>query len=85
MPKFIDYHAKVPPKSHEEVEMLKKMVREKHVDAFGTRILEGYFTESGGGHCVCEAPNAEAVIKSHEALGLPLKRSEMEEIVGTLT
>jgi hypothetical protein len=85
MPKFIDTHAKVPPKSHEEVEMLKAMVRDKKVDAFGTRILEGYFTESGGGHCVCEAPSAEAVMRSHEAMGLPLKRSEIQEVVGTLT
>jgi hypothetical protein len=49
MPKFIDHHAKVPPKPPEEIEMLKALVREKKVDAFGTRIMEGYFTETGGG------------------------------------
>jgi len=85
MPKFIDHHAKVPPKPPEEIEMLKALVREGKVDAFGTRILEGYFTRTGGGHCVCEAPNAEAVMKSHEAMGLPLGKSEIEEVVGTLT
>jgi hypothetical protein len=85
MPKFIDHHAHVPPRPPEDIEMLKAMVRDRKVDAFGTRIVEGYFTGTGGGHCVCEAPNAEAVIKSHEALGLPLKRSDIEEVVGTLT
>jgi hypothetical protein len=85
MPKFIDHHAKVPPRPPEEIEMLKALVRERRVDAFGTRILQGYFTENGGGHCVCEAPDADAVIKSHEALGLPLKMGEIEEVIGTLT
>jgi hypothetical protein len=85
MPKFIDHHVHVPPRPQKDIEMLKAMVRDRTVDEFGTRILEGYFTVTGGGHCVCEAPNAEAVIKSHEALGLPLKRSDMEEVVGTLT
>jgi hypothetical protein len=54
-------------------------------DAFGTKILEGYFTATGGGYCVCEAPDAASVVKSHEAMGVPLDKSAVEEIAGTLT
>ena len=85
MPKFIDHHAKLPPKTPEEVEMMKAFVREGKPDAFGTKILEGYFTATGGGYCVCEAPNADSVVKSHEAMGVPLDKSAVEEIAGTLT
>jgi hypothetical protein len=65
--------------------MMKAFVREGKPDAFGTKILEGYFTATGGGYCVCEAPNVDSVVKSHEAMGVPLDKSAVEEIAGTLT
>jgi len=65
--------------------MMKAFVREGKPDGFGTRILEGYFTATGGGYCVCEAPDADSVVKSHEAMGVPVDKSMVEEIAGTLT
>ncbi|MBI4310758.1 MAG: DUF4242 domain-containing protein [Chloroflexi bacterium] len=69
MPLFMDYHANLNvPK--EMLDQVAKDTRARKRDTFGVRQVEYYHNDAGDGYCLLDAPNAEAVRKHHEAMGV---------------
>ena len=80
MPKFIDYHAKMPNLPPEAVKEMQTAIKSGKSDKFGVKPLNAFMAKSGSGWCMTEAPNADAVCKSHEAKGMKLGKGEVHEI-----
>lgn len=70
MPTFMDYHPdlKLPV---EAVNSIAEGARAGTKDQFGVRQIELYHNPDGQVYCLLDAPDAEAVRKHHEALGVP--------------
>jgi len=69
MPLYIDFHAKMPPLPQSTLDELKKTLGT--ADNNGVKNVNAYITADGQGYCITEAPNADAVRKSHQAGGAP--------------
>ncbi|MBI4330324.1 MAG: DUF4242 domain-containing protein [Chloroflexi bacterium] len=80
MPKFLDHHAKMPQMPPEHMAQMKTNVQGKKADKFGVTPLNVIMGTNGEAWCLSEAPNAEAVIKAHEAVGAKLSRSDIVEV-----
>ena len=79
MPKFLDVHptnADMPP---EVVEGIIQKLKAGQPDENGTVALN-VFVANNVTTCYAEAPNAEAVHKSHEAMGLKLGPGDVKEV-----
>ena len=82
MPKFLDHHW-LPPMSPEQMQALiaqtKSSILSKKPDKFGVTWLNAFMAgrESWG---YTEAPNAEAIVKSHAALGIKLDSKDVKEV-----
>jgi len=70
VPQFMDFHPdlKLP---QEALAALAKGAREKEKDQFGVRQVELFHNPDGQVYCLLEGPDAEAIRKHHEALGVP--------------
>ena len=70
MPHFMDFHndLKLPDQA---IEQITQDARDNRADEFGVRQVELFHNTDGKVYCLLEAPNAEAVRKHHEALGVP--------------
>jgi hypothetical protein len=70
MPKFMDFHPDLKlPK--EAVDQITADTKAEKADQFGVRQIELFHNAHGQVYCLLEAPDAEAVRKHHEALGVP--------------
>ena len=78
MPKFIDHHKAVqmPPEAAQKAVADMKAGR---ANQFGVKPINGFFAKNEM-WCYCEAPNADAVHKMHEAYGLKLGPGEVTEV-----
>jgi hypothetical protein len=77
MPLFLDQHdGGLPP---EMVPAIKQKVDGGQIDEFGARAVNVMWSDSET-FCVSEAPNAEAVHKAHEAIGVTLGAGKVREI-----
>ena len=79
MPRFIDRHPtnhNLPP---EMLAQIKQRLSSGHVDEFGEKGIHVFI----GQHetfCYTEAPSAEAVRKSHAAMGIDLRPEDVVEV-----
>lgn len=80
MPQFMDYHAKLPDLPAEAVQQVKQAIEAGAANEFGAKPVNIYFGTEGQACCITDAPNAEAVVKSHEAQGIPLSVDEVIEV-----
>jgi len=81
MPKFMDFHPDLKlPK--EAVDQIAADTKASKADQFGVRQVELFHNEHGQVYCLLEAPDAEAVRKHHEALGVPC--GEVHQVNGLL-
>jgi hypothetical protein len=78
--KFLDHHT-MPPMTPEQrnamVSQVKSMIGKP--DSAGVIFLN-VFMAPGEAWGYSEAPNAEAVVKSHEAMGIKIKTSDVVEV-----
>jgi hypothetical protein len=81
MPKFMDYHATMPQLPPEAAQAMAARLKAGQADQFGVKGLNVFIGIGGQGYCLTEAPSAEAVVKSHEALGFPMSQSNVVEVV----
>jgi hypothetical protein len=81
MPQFIDFHddLKLPDQA---IQQITQDTKDKRADEFGVRQVELFHNTDGKVYCLLEAPNAEAVRKHHEALGVPC--GDVHEVSGLL-
>jgi hypothetical protein len=81
MPQFMDFHddLKLPG---EAIQQITQDTKDEKTDEFGVRQVELFHNPDGKVYCLLEAPDAEAVRKHHEALGVPC--GEVHEVSGIL-
>ena len=80
MPKFMDFHPEMPEMPPKVVEGAKAMLLAGEANQFGATGINVFFGTGGEAFCLSEAPDAEAVLKSHEALGIPLDAKHVVEV-----
>ena len=78
MPTFLDHHA-MPEPSPEMREGMASRLRAGAADEHGVRGLNVYLAD-GEAYCLTEAPDAETVVRSHEAMGFPIRREDVVEV-----
>ena len=77
MPVFLDQHqGGLPP---EMVGAVTQKVKSGEVDQFGAKALNVIWSDSET-FCLSEAPNAEAVHKAHEAIGVNLAGGDIRQV-----
>jgi hypothetical protein len=79
MPKFIDHHPMGPNLPPEAAEGIAEKIRAGEPDEFGVKGLNVYLGKTEA-FCLSEAPDADAVVKAHEAAGFPISRSDVVEV-----
>jgi hypothetical protein len=86
MPKFLDHHT-MPATSSEQrklmIAQIKSMIDTKKPDIAGVIYLN-VFMAPGEAWGYCEAPNAEAIVKSHEAMGIKIKPGDIIEVTSVV-
>ena len=80
MPKFIDYHESLPPIPPEMMAQAKAGIEAGAVNEFGSKGLNLFMGTDGSAYCLSEAPDAEAILKSHQALGIPQTLEGIKEV-----
>lgn len=78
MPTFLDHHA-MPEVSPEMKEAMAGRIRGGEVDENGAKAVNVYLAD-GEAYCLSDAPSAEAVVKAHEAAGVPIRREDVVEV-----
>ena len=82
MPKFLDHHpmpTMSPDKLKAMVAQIKSAIDSKKADKFGVTQLN-VFLGSGEAWGYADAPNAEAVVKSHEAMGIKITVKDVTQV-----
>jgi hypothetical protein len=79
MPKFIDHH-EMRDVAPELAEGIAARIQADEADEHGVKGLNVFLGKDGSAFCLSEAPDADAVVKAHEAVGFPLSRSEVVEV-----
>ena len=78
MPTFLDHHA-MPEPSPEMREGMASRLRAGAADEHGVTGLNVYLAD-GEAYCLTEGPDADAVVRSHEAMGVPIARADVVEV-----
>ena len=77
MPVFMDQHdGGIPP---EMVGPITEKVNGGQADQFGSKALNVYWSDSET-FCLSEAPDAESVHKSHQAIGINLEGGAIRQV-----
>ena len=84
MPKFIDYHESLPPMPPEMMAQAKQGIEAGAVNEFGSKGLNLFLGTDGSAYCLSEAPNADAVLKGHQALGIPQDLEDITEVTSLI-
>jgi Protein of unknown function (DUF4242) len=79
VPKFIDHHA-MPDVAPEMAEGIAERIKAGERDEFGVRGLNVFLGKDGKGYCLSEAPDAQAVVKAHEAFGFSISPDDVVEV-----
>jgi hypothetical protein len=81
VPKFMDYHddLKLPEAA---IQQITQEASDHKTDDFGVRQIELFHNSDGKVYCLLDAPDADAVRKHHEALGVPC--GDVHEVSGIL-
>jgi Protein of unknown function (DUF4242) len=79
VPKFIDHHEMrdvAPEMAQGIAERIKAGERDEH----GVKGLNVFLGKDGTAFCLSEAPDADAVVRAHEAVGFALDGSDVVEV-----
>jgi hypothetical protein len=80
MPKYIDYHEKMPQFPPNVLQEVRDSILAGKRDQFGVKLINGFVATNGEGWCLCEADSPDAVCKSHEAKGMRLDKGDVHEV-----
>jgi hypothetical protein len=82
MPKFIDHHPMAPVSDAQKktmTEQLKSTIKSKKADSFGVTLLNVFWAD-GQAWGYTDAPNAEAVVKNHAAMGIKISAKDVTQV-----
>lgn len=83
MPRFIDHHAQLPVPPPDQLAMLRERVNGPP-DERGVKGINIFFAKDGSGYCLFEAPDAAAVVRTHEASGVPVTQADVMEVTALM-
>jgi Protein of unknown function (DUF4242) len=78
MPTFLDHHA-MPAPTPEMKEGMAERLRSGRIDEHGVKGLNVYLAD-GEAYCLTEGPDADAVVRSHAAVGVSIDRGDVVEV-----
>jgi hypothetical protein len=81
MPKFMDYHDHLQLPA-DALAQITEDTKNAKADEFGVRQVELFHNPDGQVYCLLDAPDADAVRKHHEAIGVPC--GEVHEVQSLL-
>jgi Protein of unknown function (DUF4242) len=79
VPKFIDHH-EMSDVAPEMAAAIGERIKAGEADEHGVKGLNVYLGKDGTAFCLSEAPDAEAVVKAHEAYGFSLASADVVEV-----
>ena len=79
MPKFIDHH-EMSDVAPEMAAAIGERIKAGEADEHGVKGLNVFLGKDGTAFCLSEAPDAEAVVKAHEAYGFSLDSADVVEV-----
>jgi len=79
MPKFIDHH-EMSDVAPEMAAGIAERIKAGEPDDHGVKGLNVFLGKDGTAFCLSEAPDADAVIKAHQAYGFSLSSSDVVEV-----
>ena len=79
MPKFIDHH-EMGDVAPEMAAGIAERIQAGEEDEHGVKGLNVFLGKDGTAFCLSEAPDADSVVKAHEAVGFALSRSDVVEV-----
>jgi uncharacterized protein DUF4242 len=79
VPKFIDHH-EMSDVAPEMAAAIGERIKAGEADEHGVKGLNVYLGKDGTAFCLSEAPDAEAVVKAHEAYGFSLDSADVVEV-----
>ncbi|MBI4313007.1 MAG: hypothetical protein HY681_14695 [Chloroflexi bacterium] len=80
MPKYIDYHAKLPAMPPQVAQQLASDMKAGKPNQFGVKPINFLMGKDGSGYCLCEAPGPDAVVKTHAAMGITMTGQDIKEV-----
>jgi len=80
LPRFIDHHATSPNLPPEVISIIRKALRSGQPNEFGQKGIN-VFIGSQRTFCCNEAPSADAVRRSHAAMGISLGPDDVVEVI----
>jgi Protein of unknown function (DUF4242) len=81
VPQFMDFHEHLVLPD-EAIDQIRQETKDQKADEFGVRQVELFHNSDGAVYCLLEAPDADAVRKHHEAIGVPC--GDVHQITGLL-
>ena len=79
MPKFIDHH-EMRDVAPEMAQGIAERIKAGEPDEHGVKGLNVFLGKDGTAFCLSEAPDADSVVRAHEAVGFALERSDVVEV-----
>jgi uncharacterized protein DUF4242 len=79
MPTFIDHHERMELTPEMEKAFADRL-RAGQADENGVKGLNLFLTKDGGAYCLLEAPDAEAVVRTHSDGGTEIRREDVVEV-----
>ena len=79
MPQFIDHH-EMSDVAPEMAAAIGERIRTGEADENGVKGLNVFLGKDGTAFCLSEAPDADAVIKAHQAYGFSLDSADVVEV-----
>jgi len=79
MPKFIDHH-EMSGVAPEMAAAIAERIKAGEADENGVTGLNVFLGKDGTAFCLSEAPDADAVIKAHQAYGFSLDSADVVEV-----
>jgi hypothetical protein len=79
VPKFIDHH-EMSDVAPEMAAAIGERIKAGEADEHGVKGLNVFLGKDGTAFCLSEAPDAEAVVKAHQAYGFSLDSADVVEV-----
>jgi len=79
VPKFIDHH-EMSDVAPEMAAAIGERIKAGEADEHGVKGLNVFMGKDGTAFCLSEAPDAESVVKAHQAYGFSLDSTDVVEV-----
>jgi len=79
MPTYIDHHEKLELTPEMEQAFAERL-RSGQTDENGVKGINMFLTKDGGAYCLLEAPDQDAIVRTHANGGTEIQRGDVVEV-----